>query len=381
MEKFPGGEISVRPTGRGAPVNRKTMTSMNLFLRRWPQRTFALALLLAGSILFSDVSIASAAADSNATEKTKAVLAYLTSLPSRPDKKVLSGQFIGWMFSEDPGIFSRINQMSGKTPAIMSGNYADFGGEWGNFSSTNSLLVQHWNAGGLVEVAVHIDNPATGTWDMDTYVDLVQLATPGTALNDKWNRELDRISSGLADLQSKGIVVLFRPLLEMNGDWFWWGGRDGKQYRDLWIYTFNYMTKNKNLHNLLWVFAMNANLGNVSTYYPGGQYVDVVGVDYYSSDGDFPVADEYDELKKLGKPFALTELGQCDPSDSNCPSKDSRQIINSIKQEMPDVVYWSNWNEGWGLDNHLYVRELLSDPWVVNRGDINLAGTTPPPPT
>jgi len=362
-------------------MNTKTKIAARLYSCRWRKRTSARVLLIAGFLLLSHVSIASAAADPNAAEKTKSVLAYLKSLPSKPDKKVLSGQFIGWIHEEDPQLFSRINGMSGKTPAIMSGNYAEFGNGWYDFGTTNPLLIQHWNSGGLVEVAAHFDNPVTESWDMDTYVDLVQLVTPGTALNGKWNRDLDRIATGLAELQGNGVVVLFRPLLEMNGDWFWWCARDGQEYRNLWIYIFNYMTQKKNLHNLLWVFAMNANYGNVSTYYPGDPYVDVVGVDYYTSNGYFPTADEYEELKKLGKPFALTELGQCDPSGENCTSKDSRQIINSIKQEMPDVVYWSNWNEVWALDNHQNVRELLSDPWVVNRGDINLAGTPPPTPS
>jgi mannan endo-1,4-beta-mannosidase len=336
------------------------------------------AVLLSVSILLLHHSTVFAAADPHATENAKTVLDYLKSLPAKPEKKVLSGQFVGWMYSEDSGLFPSIHQLSGKYPAVMSGNYADFGGEWGNFSSTNSLLIQHWNAGGLVEVAVHIDNPASGEWEIDTYVDLVQLITPGTALNAKWNKELDRISQGLAELRNNGIVVLFRPLLEMNGDWFWWGARDGTEFRNLWIYTFNYLTNTKNLHNLLWVYAMNANSGDTLTYYPGNQYVDVVGVDYYSSSGNFPTAYEYETLKNLGKPFALTELGQCDPSGSNCPAKDSRQIINSIKQNMPDVVYWSNWNDVWALDQHLNLNVLMSDPWVVNRGDIHLVGSPAP---
>jgi len=335
--------------------------------------------LLAGSLLFFHFSSALAAADPNATEKTNVVLAYLKSLPSKSDKKVLSGQFFGWMYSEDPELFPRIHQMSGKYPAIMSGNYADFGGEWGDFSTTNSLLVNHWNSGGLVEVAVHIDNPVTGTWELSTYVDLVQLVTPGTMLNNRWNTELDRIATGLSELQNNGIVVLFRPLLEMNGDWFWWGARNGTEFKNLWIYAFDYLTERKNLHNLLWVYALNANTGDTLTYFPGDQYVDVVGVDYYSSSGNFPTAYEYQTLKNLGKPFAPTELGQCDPSGENCPSADSRKIINSIKQNMPDAVYWSNWEDVWALDRQSHLSDLFSDPWVISRGEIDL-GSPPHAP-
>jgi len=360
-------------------MNEMEKISENPVLPRSHGMKFWCGVFLAGSVLFFHFSSALAAADPNATEKTKEVLAYLKRLPSSPDKKVLSGQFIGWLYSEDTELFPKIKQMSGKYPAIMSGNYADFGGDWGDFSTTNSLLIDHWNSGGLVEVAVHIDNPVTESWDMSTYVDLVQLVTPGTTLNNRWNTELDRIATGLDELKTHGVVVLFRPLLEMNGDWFWWGARNGTEYKNLWIYTFNYLTQRKNLHNLLWVYALNANTGSTLTYYPGDPYVDVVGVDYYSSSGDFPTAFEYQTLKNLGKPFALTELGQCGPSGTNCPSEDSRKIINSIKQNMPDAVYWSNWNDVWALDRQLHLSELFSDPWVVGKGEVNLGGPSPSP--
>jgi mannan endo-1,4-beta-mannosidase len=366
--------------------NKKEWSSKALFSSSRHERKRVFAVLLAGSILLFHVSVASAAADPNATEKTKAVLAYLKGLPSKPDNKVLSGQFIGWNFDVDSELFSRINQVSGGIyPALMSGDYVGASGD-NDFSETNSLLIDHWKKGGLVEVALHANNPATGEWDNPSdsdwnssmVVNMIDAVTPGTRTNNNWNAELDRIAPGLIDLQNNGVVVLFRPLLEMNGDWFWWGARDGTEFRNLWIYTFNYLTRTKNLHNLLWVYALNANTGNTLTYYPGDQYVDVVGVDYYSSSGNFPTAYEYQTLRNLGKPFALTELGQCDPSGSNCPSMDSRQIINSIKQYMPDVVYWSNWGDVWALDEHLNVNALLSDPWVVNRGEVNL-GALPAP--
>jgi mannan endo-1,4-beta-mannosidase len=52
-----------------------------------------------------------------------------------------------------------------------------------------------------------------------------QLLTPGTDLNTRWCRQVDRIAGYLKELQDAGVPVLFRPYHEMNGSWFWWGGR------------------------------------------------------------------------------------------------------------------------------------------------------------
>jgi mannan endo-1,4-beta-mannosidase len=318
-------------------------------------------------------------ADPEATQKTREVLAYLRSLPSRQDKKVLSGQFIGWRYSEDTEMFDRISRLSaGKYPAIMSGNYADWGEGWYDFSSTNALLIDQWDNGGLVEVAWHANNPVTGatSWENSPRVDLAEVVKSGTTLNSNWNSELDGVATGLGELQDDGIVVLFRPLLEMNGDAFWWASRDETQYKDLWIYTFDYLTKTKGLHNLLWVYAADASMTNAALYYPGGQYVDIAGADYYSPGGTFTNTTAYDGLKITGKPFALTEVGQCNSqaynNPSTCRGRDTMQIIDSIRQYMPDTIYWSNWNDCFSLDIHINVDQLFGDDWVVSREELNL---------
>jgi len=37
---------------------------------------------------------------------------------------------------------------------------------------------------------------------------------------------------------------MFRPLHEMNGNWFWWGAQDPAVYRALWQSIYDFMTKN-----------------------------------------------------------------------------------------------------------------------------------------
>lgn len=310
------------------------------------------------------------AADMNAHKTVQKELDYFNSLSQKSIYKVLSGQFIGWLGNEDPQKFQKIYKLSGHYPAIMSGNYADFGNNIFVFFSTNSQLIEHWNNGGLVEVGIHFNNPMNNKWDLTEPVDFKKLIQPGTEDNARFNAQLDRICIGLNELQQAGIVTLFRPFVETNGNWFWWNGKPRQEFIDLWKYTFNYITNIKQLHNLLWVYSVSAGYGNALYYYPGDDFVDIVGLDYYSSTGQFYNTEEYQDLLTTKKSVALSEVGQCRSSGYNCKPEDSCKIINSIKQFMPAIIYWSNWNDVWSLENQLNLAELMSNEWVVNRGNI-----------
>ena len=321
------------------------------------------------------LSLISFSFDAFAGAKTKSeVLSYLNSLPSQSSKKVLSGQFIGWCGEVDPGMFDRIHTASGHYPAVMSGNYARFGecsSSSGLISGVNSNLKTHWAAGGIVEVGWHADNPVTMSWDHGTAVNLVDLVTNGTSTNTNFKALLDEVAVGLQDLKDANIVVIFRPFLEMNGDWFWWGDQDGTQFKNAWIYMHNYLVNTKGLTNLLWAFAYDSSGGTAaSTYYPGSAYVDIVGMDYYPSSqtGRMSSLSNYSYLTGLGKPFAFTEFGQCNYLGCPSPQNNAYQI-DDIKTYAPSAVYWSNWNETWSMDYNSNVSALMNDPSVVTRED------------
>ena len=55
-----------------------------------------------------------------------------------------------------------------------------------------------------------------------------EVLTPGTALNKHWCEQVDTIAVYLKKLQDAHVPIIWRPYHEMNGDWFWWGGRQGE---------------------------------------------------------------------------------------------------------------------------------------------------------
>jgi len=321
--------------------------------------------------------------NASADSKTKQqVLSYLISLPSQASKKVLSGQFIGYCGNENPNLFDRIHAKSGHYPAVMSGNYGEFSGcvtGADTVKNTNPYLEAHWAAGGLVEIAYHGNNPATGTWNNDIAPNFVDLVTPGTAINTAWKAQLDRLAVGLQDLEDAKVVVLFRPFVEITGDWFWWGLGTAAEIKNMWIYTHDYLEKTKGLSNLLWVFAGGVQPWGhtASSIYPGSAYVDIVGVSSYpESTQHGSMASWYtgwsvtdvQYLLGTGKPFAFAEMGLCNYEGCASPQY-LPTIISDIKTYVPNAVYWSNWNSTWSMDYGTDVSTLLNDSWVVNRED------------
>lgn len=80
-----------------------------------------------------------------------------------------------------------------------------------------------------------------------------ELLTPGTPLYQKWASQMDLLAGYLEQLQAAHIPVIFRPYHEMNGSWFWWGGRPGEAgYLALWQQIYAYYTEHHHLNNLLW---------------------------------------------------------------------------------------------------------------------------------
>jgi mannan endo-1,4-beta-mannosidase len=145
--------------------------------------------------------------------------------------KLLSGQFGG--YSPDTFNTNDINEIqrqTSQTPAILGCDYAC---GWNKKTppqniidySCNPSLKDHWNKGGLVTVNMHLPNPVTtdgGAYKERLNLNFADLLNTNNPTGQRWRAMMDRIAAGLDDLQRAGVTVLYRPLHEMNGDWFYW---------------------------------------------------------------------------------------------------------------------------------------------------------------
>jgi mannan endo-1,4-beta-mannosidase len=138
------------------------------------------------------------------------------------------------------------------------------------------------------------------------------ILTPGTALYKSWCAQVDSIAHYLKKLQDAHVPVLWRPYHEMNGGWFWWGGRTGKySTQALYRQIFNRLTKVHKLNNLIWMWSVdrpNRPEMKFTNFYPGNDYLDILALDVYGSDFNQAYYDSLQVLSK-GKPLVLGEVG------------------------------------------------------------------------
>jgi mannan endo-1,4-beta-mannosidase len=319
-------------------------------------------------------------ANPKASLGARAVLNYLDALGSRNDRRLLSGQFTDFGRGAGLNVLNEIHQRTGKWPALMGVDYADFGKGGLAFAAPNRAAIEYANAGGLVTVSAHLYNPANtnGGGLRDKNVDLSALLAPGTDTHRRWLKELGLLAAGLEELKRAEVVVLWRPFHEMNGGWFWWGAKDPDTFIQVWHQMFNYFTYTNRLDNLLWVYGPNHG-SKTAAYYPGDAYVDVVGLDAYTDFIDSQHIRGYNEVARLPKPFGFTEYGPHGPQ--NPPGDyDYLKFLTGLTNEFPRTVFFMSWNGKWSLARNQQTRELLAHPWVVNRDDLPKGLADPPGP-
>ncbi len=222
----------------------------------------------------------------NAGEEAKRLMSYLCDIYG---EYFLSGQVCN---DGEGGLeFIAIKKVTGKVPAVLGVDFGDYTptnvshGSRGNQVEAAQL---HWENGGIVEIHWHWNTPdryVTGTWYKSFY-------TKHTGMNLKnimdgedeagyedLMADIDAIAEQLKRLQDAGVPVLFRPLHEASGGWFWWGASGAEAYKELYILLYEKLTEEHQLNNLIWVWN-----GQDAEWYPGDEYVDIIGEDIYQGE-------------------------------------------------------------------------------------------------
>ncbi|WBL23115.1 glycoside hydrolase family 26 protein [Zunongwangia sp. HRR-M8] len=236
---------------------------------------------------------------------------------------------LNWYLQEEPQVLtSDIKKVVAKQPALFGFDlgHLELGNTFNLDTVPFAMMKQHtqkmYKEGGLVTFSWHLNNPVSGGSSWDTTSAVSEILKEG-AVSQKykgWVKQLSLFFNSLKDEEGKAIPVIFRPFHEMNGAWFWWGkGRcTPEDYKKLWIKTQQLFFEN-GVHNLLYAYSPNtmSSAEDFDRFYPGDQYVDVLGVDIYNHSGDEEfirsVTQNLQLLKKKSiaknKPFALTETG------------------------------------------------------------------------
>ncbi|WP_423129366.1 glycosyl hydrolase [Gaoshiqia sp. Z1-71] len=303
-----------------------------------------------------------------ATEDVKRVLNYLAGLKGNG---ILTGQ---QNLADDVTKWTnKVCELTGEFPALLGEDFS-YGHE--AFKKRLDIVdaaVEQWKQGGLVTISWHQVNP--DTWDgtvnegdfKDTQKAMTnerfqELLLDSTAIHEKYIAHIDTVATYLKMLRDSGVVVLWRPYHEMNGRWFWWGAKPG--FNKLWQMMYDRYTNHHGLNNLIWVWAPNIS-NPLSMYYPGDDYVDIVGFDGYPDgvrnwDRDDTLKKELDELVALSKNgvVALTEVGWLPDMDW-------------LQTSRPEIVWflcwWTHLTEK-NTDDE--IKQVYHHSYAINRGQV-----------
>jgi mannan endo-1,4-beta-mannosidase len=228
-------------------------------------------------------------------------------------KKIISGTVanVSWNVNEAEWVFRH----TGKYPALNAFDYIHLyasPANWINYENTQ-VVENWWNNNGIVSALWHWNVPVSqgsnnySFYTEQTSFDVSKAVSEGTYENSIIKADLEKIANCLLLLKQKNIPILWRPLHEAAGQWFWWGAKGAQPCKALWKLMFETF-ESKGLNNLIWVWTVEP---NDSEWYPGDEYVDIVGRDLYNKTGTGEMSAEYDALKKRfpNKIIALSECG------------------------------------------------------------------------
>ena len=311
-------------------------------------------------------------ANPNATPEARALLKTLCAISG---KGTLTGQhnFPNQRSQDSDKVFG----ITGKYPAIWGSDFGFLDGEDKDSIIHRDLMIEEAKkqaaAGSIITLCWHMLRPTedepgkagengrpSPSWSGSVQAKLTddqwqELLTPDTPLHKRWEKYMDTAAGFLKQLLDAHIPVLWRPMHENNGSFFWWGGRPGPAgTAQLFREVYARMVYVHHLDNLIWVWNQNgpAPAGEFFNFYPGARYVDVVSYDNYRELSDR----YYHELLDLadGRPIALGEVGR----------PPSPEVIKA----QPRWAWFMVW--GGGVDRQSdALKAAYGNPYLFSRGD------------
>jgi mannan endo-1,4-beta-mannosidase len=316
----------------------------------------------------SCASTAASATASSVSGSAATLLSYLKSL-SGQSRHVLSGQHSSYWDANFLDFVQTATNQTGKTVAILGTTTGMVGSTENGVALSNAWLAQ----GGIVEVSWWPQDPITGSWHETSPMSAANFASltqPGSAGYIAWHKLLD---AQIAQLKQINGPVIYRPMLEMNGNWSWWQNQTPATYALLWQQMHDYFVAN-GVTNVLWFFCPNDGKGNYLTYYAGAEYVDIVGMDVYSNTPthDMTVDGGYAQLTGTGKPFMIGEagIGNGNNSSISLDMGNNETYTQQIEQGAPLVVGIVFFCQHWAISVQEGAAALMNDPTVIAMNEL-----------
>lgn len=238
-------------------------------------------------------------------------------------KKILSGVMTLNSFDETGWLKTN----TGKEPAIVGLDFMHSGRAYNWYDDKQPIkdAKAYWDKNGIPVFVWHWRDPSRTTEEFytktsskptGTAFDVSKISDTASAEYKAMLRDIDFVSGMLKELQTQNVPVVWRPLHEAAGGWFWWGAKGAEACKKLYQIMYDRMVKFHGLKNLIWVWTREP---NDDSWYPGDNLVDMVGRDVYKTGDHSSQIAEFNAMNTLygaKKMVALTEVGSIPDVDN-----------------------------------------------------------------
>lgn len=241
----------------------------------------------------------------NASDSAKRLYNYLCDIYG---KHVLAGQqeycgshnynYSDSELTDNESEFEYILETTGKQVAVRGFDFLNYNTtsywddraaerivEWVNDVGGIATLCYHWGV-------PNDDGDAKFYYKSDAYPDgttfsITKALQEGTEENIILMADIEFLASKLQILYDADVPVLFRPLHEAEGAWFWWGAEGAEACKELYYLLYDQLTNVYGFNNIIWVWT-GYTFQTSADWYPGDDYVDIIGYDKYNAVDGLP---------------------------------------------------------------------------------------------
>lgn len=271
------------------------------------------------ALLFSH-SPALAQIDPDASDKTLALYQNLKVIQNK--EQFLFGQEFFNSFRYSAGgahgekEYSDSKAVTGAHPAVLGSDFHYYLDKSDTERAYHTEAVKWaYQQGYVITFDWHLSGRGTNTYQYDAATkDLANNIVNGLNGDREWYfGELDKAIAIINEdlvVEGEQIPIVFRPLHEMNGGWFWWGSRstNPENFKTLFRLTVDYFKERTSTVLFCWSPNSPVNFN----YYPGDEYVDILGLDAYEvTESSFrqQIAPIVDHAQANGKVAVFSETG------------------------------------------------------------------------
>jgi mannan endo-1,4-beta-mannosidase len=224
-------------------------------------------------------------------------------------RKIISGVMTLNSFDETQWLKTN----TGKEPALVGLDFmhCNRGYTWYNDNQPIDDAKAYYNRNGIPALCWHWRDPSRKTEEFytnKTTFDISKIFETNSAEYDSMISDIDYIAGLLKQLNDENIPVIWRPLHEAAGGWFWWGAKGAAPCKKLYQVMFDRMVNHHGLKNLIWVWTREP---NDDAWYPGDEYIDIVGRDIYKDGDHSSQVSEFSTLKDKYSNKKMITLSEC----------------------------------------------------------------------